>query len=268
MIAAGLSLALGARGSAQLVRAGARAAKVQARFDAPRRRGGVGRGRRGHPRAHDRRPTAAARRASAGQLTTASALAELGAAPRRDPRAASVAAAARRRDPDRRSWTGSPAPSTSHGRGLPTGVRGAARRADARSPRCARRPAIASARSTCSATRCARSRPSAPRAGRDRRAAAPRRLVSGTRSACASSPARSAGRSAATGARPTSSRRAPPALEAIARARPGGRRARRPRRRARRRGRRISAHEVRGYGESIADRPAPARRPSASASRP
>src|SRR5262245_51318398 len=78
MIAAGLSLALGARGSAQVVRAGADAAKVQARFDAPdgaadwaedgevilaRTIGAEGRG--------------AAR--IGGQLATASALAELGA---------------------------------------------------------------------------------------------------------------------------------------------------------------------------------------------
>ncbi|MGZ8619522.1 MAG: AAA family ATPase, partial [Actinomycetota bacterium] len=35
MVTVGLSLALGARGSASLVRSGAKAARVQARFDAP-----------------------------------------------------------------------------------------------------------------------------------------------------------------------------------------------------------------------------------------
>src|SRR4029077_1575928 len=35
MITVGVSLALGGRGSAQLVRSGERAAKIQARFDAP-----------------------------------------------------------------------------------------------------------------------------------------------------------------------------------------------------------------------------------------
>src|SRR3954462_3944269 len=79
MIATGISLAIGARGGAHLVRDGAGAAKVQARFDAP---DGAG------ERAEDgegilRRPIASDGRGSArigGQLTTATALSEMGAA--------------------------------------------------------------------------------------------------------------------------------------------------------------------------------------------
>jgi DNA repair protein RecN (Recombination protein N) len=77
MITVGVSLALGARGSAQLVRAGRRDAKVQARFDAP---AGA------EEWAEDgevilARTVAADGRSSArigGQLTTAAALAEMG----------------------------------------------------------------------------------------------------------------------------------------------------------------------------------------------
>ncbi len=78
MVTVGLSLALGARGSASLVRSGAKAARVQARFDAPADAGGW---------AEDgevilARTVGADGKSAArigGQIATASALAELGA---------------------------------------------------------------------------------------------------------------------------------------------------------------------------------------------
>ncbi|MGZ8624176.1 MAG: DNA repair protein RecN [Actinomycetota bacterium] len=78
MVTVGLSLALGARGSASLVRSGAKAARVQARFDAPADAGGW---------AEDgevilARTVGADGKSAArigGQIATASALADLGA---------------------------------------------------------------------------------------------------------------------------------------------------------------------------------------------
>jgi len=79
MVTVGLSLALGARGSASLVRSGAKTARVQARFDAPADAGEW---------AEDgevvlARTVGADGKSSArvgGQIATASALADLGAA--------------------------------------------------------------------------------------------------------------------------------------------------------------------------------------------
>ena len=173
MVTVGLSLALGARGSATLVRAGAKAARVQARFDAPRRRGGVGRGRRGRARADGgrrRQERRADRRPDRDRVGA-----------RRPRRRA-------RRGP--RAAPGPAAPRVGHPDGVPRPVRGRRAPRGARRPtaRCstgcatrgsrpsgsARPPATGSASSTSSRTRCARSRrsrrsPARPRPSRPRR---------------------------------------------------------------------------------------------------
>ena len=167
MITVGLALALGAAASASLVRDGASAARVQARFD-------VGSARRPPPMSSSwvedgevllARSVPAEGKGSArigGQLATASALAALGARARRGARPAPgqrlldqahadrVPRPVRRRRAPRRP-----------GR-VPRGVRCAARGHRRSSSVCARRPATVSASSTCSPTRCARSRPCCP----------------------------------------------------------------------------------------------------------
>ena len=173
MVTVGLTLALGARASASLVRDGAEAARVQARFDASRRAAddwaedgevilartvsaeGKGTARICGPARH--RVHAGHRSASTSSRCTVS-IRRSACLTTGD--ADGVPRPVRRRRAPRGA-----------GR-VPRGVRRAARRPRTSSTACARRRATASANSTCSPTRCARSRRRSPSRARARRSAA------------------------------------------------------------------------------------------------